>query len=113
MALYNVTTKQEFEDKVLNSDKTVVVDFWAAWCAPCVAMAPTLQVVAKELDDDVDVVKVNIEDGSDNGILAGEYGVRSIPNMPIFKGGKEVERLIGLMPKAQLTQMITNVTKAT
>jgi len=102
MALYNTTTKQEFEEKVLKSDKVVIVDFWAAWCGPCVAMAPTLSQVAEKMDADVDVVKVNIEENAENGQLAGEYGVRSIPNMHVFKGGKEVDHIIGLVPITML-----------
>ena len=69
MALYNTTTRAEFEDKVLNNEKTVLVDFWAEWCPPCRAMAPILHDVAEAMDKDVDIVKVNIEDGVDNAAL--------------------------------------------
>lgn len=111
MALYNITTKQEFEEKVLKNDKLVLVDFWAAWCPPCVAMAPTLHDVAEEHDELIDVVKIDIEATQDNQMLAGEYGVRSIPNMPLFRGGKEVERIIGLVSKSQLVDMATKLTQ--
>lgn len=106
MALYNITTKKEFEDKVLNSDKTVLVDFWAAWCAPCLAMAPVLHDVADTLDADFDIVKVDIEDTQENAELAGQYDVRSIPNMPVFKSGKEIERIVGMVPKMHLEDML-------
>lgn len=102
MALYNTTTKQEFEEKVLKSDKLVLVDFWAEWCPPCRAMAPILHDVADEMDANVDIVKVDIEANADNAALAGEYQVRSIPNMIVFKGGKVVDTLIGAMPKPAL-----------
>lgn len=112
MALYTITTKQEFEEKVLKSDKVVLVDFWAQWCPPCRAMAPLLHDVAEEQDAIVDIVKVDIEDTQDNAELAGQYGVRSIPNMPVFKGGKEVERIVGMLPKLQLEDKLKSLAKA-
>ena len=109
MALYNITTKQEFQDKVLHNDKLVLVDFWAAWCPPCRAMAPALHDVAHEHDELIDVVKIDIEATQDNQMLAGEYGVRSIPNMPLFLNGKELERIIGLVSKGQLVDIARNL----
>ncbi len=106
MALYNTTTKQEFTDKVLKSDKVVLVDFWAEWCPPCRAMAPSLHNIGEKHDDIVDIVKVNIEMSGENAGLAGEYEVRSIPNMVVFKGGKEVDRIIGLTPEAALVDQL-------
>lgn len=111
MALYNITSKKEFEEKVLQSKKLVLVDFWAEWCPPCRAMAPALHDVSEELDNLMDVVKVDIEDTNENRLLAGMYGVQSIPNMPLFKDGKEVDRIIGLVSKAQLTDIVKNLTK--
>lgn len=102
MALIVTTTKQEFEEKVLNSQKVVLVDFWAQWCPPCRAMAPILEQVAKDMDADVDVVKVDTEASRDNAMLAGEYEVRSIPNMNVFKGGKVVDTIIGMVPQPTL-----------
>jgi thioredoxin 1 len=106
MALLNTTTKQEFEQNVTSNQKVVLVDFWAPWCPPCVAMSPVLEATAKELDDMADIVKVNIEQSPDNQQLAGEYQVQSIPNMLIFKNGQETGRLIGVMPKATLIDEI-------
>lgn len=96
MALLSTSTKEEFEAKVLKSDKAVLVDFWAEWCPPCRAMAPVLHNVADDMDATADIVKVNIEESADNQQLAGEYQVQSIPNMVIFRGGKEVDRIIGM-----------------
>lgn len=111
MALYNITSKKEFEEKVLASDKLVLVDFWADWCPPCRAMAPALHDAAEELDAILDVVKVDIEDTNENRALAGEYGVQSIPNMPLFKNGKEVDRIIGMVSKAQLSELVKQLAK--
>lgn len=101
MALYNTTTKDEFEEKVLNSKNLVLVDFWAEWCPPCRAMAPVLEAVAKDMDG-VDVVKVDIEASGANNQLATEHGVRGIPNMQVYKDGKVVDELVGMRPQAVL-----------
>lgn len=97
MGLVNTSNKAEFEKDVIQNDKVVLVDFWAEWCPPCLAMAPTLEKVASKLDKNVDIVKVDIEESIDNHHLAGEHDVRSIPNMVIFKDGKEVDRIIGMV----------------
>ena len=92
MALYNITSKQEFNDKVLNNDKLVLVDFWASWCSPCVAMAPHLEAAASELDSTVDVVKLRIDDSPEyyeNMTLAQEYGVKAFQ---ICRYSKKVKR---------------------
>ena len=111
MTLYNTRTKQEFEDKVLNSKKTVLVDFWADWCPPCRAMAPILHDLGDELDANIDIVKVDIEDGPENSALAVEYQISSIPNMHIFKGGKVVDHVIGMVPKLHLVEVLNQAAK--
>jgi thioredoxin 1 len=112
MALYNITTKVEFENRVLNNSKLVLVDFWAEWCPPCRAMAPALHDIAEEQNDFIDIVKVNIEASQESQALATEYGVRSIPNMPLFKNGKEVDRIIGIVSKSHLVDMAKNYQKS-
>ncbi len=106
MALLNTTTRQEFDQKVITSKKLVLVDFWAEWCPPCRAMAPVLHKVAETMDADLDVVKVDIEATQDNAGLAGDYEVRSIPNMLVFKDGKVVDTLIGMMPQLALVDAL-------
>lgn len=100
MAIIITTTQQEFEDQVLHSSKPVLVDFWAAWCPPCRAMEPVLRKIAANLDGKADIVKLNIEDSTDNMRLANEYRVQGIPNMQIFHKGKVAQELIGLQPQA-------------
>lgn len=102
MALYTISTRKEYEEKVLHGDKLVLVDFWAQWCPPCRAMAPTLEALAKDLDASFDVVKVDIEASRENGLLAQERGVQGIPNMQLFRGGKHVDTIVGLLPRVAL-----------
>lgn len=111
MALYNITTRKEFTDKVHNNPKVVLVDFWADWCPPCRAMAPALHDVAEGHDELLDVVKVDIEDTDDNRALAEEYGVRSIPNMPLFLNGEEVDRIVGMVSKDEIISLAQKAQK--
>lgn len=107
MAIINTTTSAEFKDKVLSSEKVVLVDFWAQWCMPCRAMAPILENIAEKMEGDVDIVKVDVEATRDNGSLAGQYGVRGIPNMQVFKGGKVVAQIIGMRPQAAVEEELS------
>lgn len=97
MSVIDTKTKAEFKDNVVDSNKVVLVDFWAEWCPPCRAMAPVLNAVDRKFDG-LDVVKVNIEESQDNAMLAQEHGVSGIPNMVIYKGGKQVKNLVGMRP---------------
>lgn len=102
MALYNITTKKEFEEKVLKNKKVVLVDFWAQWCPPCRMMSPILEGIGKDMDKTVDIVKIDTEATRENMELASEHQVRSIPNMVIFKDGGVVETVIGALPRGEL-----------
>lgn len=108
MALQSTTTKDEFKKNVLENNKPVLVDFWAAWCMPCKMMAPTLEKVGSSMDDQLDVVKVNVEESQENMMLAQEYGVQGIPNLQLFKEGKVVKTLVGARPEAVLIDEIKN-----
>ena len=94
-------TNKEFEDIIAN-DNITLIDFYADWCGPCKALSPIIDQVAQEAVG-VTVGKVNVDDERD---LAMKYRVRSIPTMIIFKGGKEIERLVGLLPKEQILEKI-------
>lgn len=85
-------TDQSFKQEVLDSNVPVLVDFWAEWCAPCRALAPMLEEVAGEFGAQVKVLKINIDENPDT---PAQFGVRSIPTMILFKGGQQVDQLIG------------------
>ncbi|MCK4846653.1 MAG: thioredoxin [Deltaproteobacteria bacterium] len=92
-----------FESVVLESDTPVLIDFWATWCAPCKAIAPTLEELAKDYDGKVKIVKMNVDD---NPSTPGKYGVRGIPTLILFKGGEIVDQLVGAIPKAQIKDLV-------
>jgi len=88
---------------VLDSRVPVVVDFWASWCAPCLAAAPILEELSKEYDGKVGFAKVNVEE---NSSVAAKYGIAAIPTMIAFKGGKPVQQIVGLKPKGELKKIL-------
>jgi len=99
-------SEEQFEAEVLQSDKPVLVDFWAPWCAPCRMVAPIVEELADEMEGKLKVAKVNVDD---NIGLAERYGVRSIPSLLIFKDGKVARTIIGYRPKKEMENEIAQV----
>ena len=93
-----------FEKDVLQSDRPVLVDFWAEWCAPCRMLAPTIDAIAEQFGESAGVVKVNVDD---NTSTAQRYGIKGIPTLILFSGGKEVERVVGATSKDSISKMIS------
>src|ERR671932_2861297 len=98
----NVNT-QTFEQEVLQSEKPVIVDFWAGWCAPCHAVAPVLDKIAEERSDELRLVKVNIDE---EPALAQKYGIVSIPTIVLFKNGEPAAAAVGAQPKTAIERSL-------
>lgn len=96
-------TDSNFEADVINSSVPVLVDFWASWCAPCKAIAPTIDQLADEYDGRVKVGKVNVDE---NQVIPTRYQIRGIPTILLFKGGQVIDQVVGAVPKSQLDAMI-------
>ena len=96
-------TDNSFEHEVLKSEKPALVDFWAAWCAPCRMLSPTVEAIAEQYSGSLAVVKLNVDD---NPSTAATYGIKAIPTLILFSGGKEVERVVGAASKESISRMI-------
>jgi thioredoxin len=92
-----------FEKKVLSSDKPVMVDFWAPWCGPCKAIAPTVESLEKEYGDRITFAKVNVDE---NPISPSKYGIQAIPTLIFFKNGEIAEQITGMVAKEKLEETI-------
>ena len=99
----NDVSDTSFESDVLKSDKPVLVDFWAAWCAPCRMLAPTVEAVAERYAQSARVVKLNVDD---NPATSQRYGIKGIPTLILFRNGKEEERVVGATSKEAISRMI-------
>jgi thioredoxin 1 len=96
----------EFEKQVLQSETPVLVDFWAAWCGPCRALAPVVDTVAEQYTGKLKVMKMDVDK---NNMTPGRYGIRGIPALLIFKGGKVAEQIVGFVPKETIDQALQRV----
>jgi thioredoxin 1 len=96
----------DFQKEVLESDKPVLVDFTATWCAPCRAIAPALAEMATRYKGQVKIAKLDVDANQDT---SQQYGIRSLPTLLLFKGGKVVDQIIGAVPKAKIEAVITKV----
>jgi thioredoxin 1 len=98
-AMTVTVTEASFDEKVLQSDKLVLVDFWATWCGPCRMVAPVLEEIGAEYSDTITIAKLDIDE---NPSVARDYQVLSVPTLILFKGGEPVRQIVGAKPKAAL-----------
>ena len=98
-----VVNDNDFEEKVLKSSIPVLVDFWAPWCGPCLAIAPTLEELAKTYTGKISIAKLNVDDNPNTPAI---YGVRSIPYLVLLKNGKIIDSIVGAVPKSKLALML-------
>ncbi len=94
---------EKFDDAVLQSDLPVLVDFWAPWCGPCLSIATAVEELAKEYSGKIKVGKMNVDE---NPQTSSTYGIRGIPTLILFKGGKAIGQVVGAVPKSKLKAMI-------
>ena len=95
-----------FEAEVLQSEKPVLVDFWAPWCGPCRAIAPVVEELAGTFGDKIKFAKCNVDD---NPVTPGKFGIKSIPTLILFNGGEIIDKVIGIVAKSKLEEMLNKV----
>lgn len=95
-----ITVTNENFNEIISGSQPVLVDFWATWCGPCRMLGPTVEAVAKEYDGKVTVAKCNVDECED---VAVQFGIRNIPTLLFFKGGQVVDKLVGNVPKGEIT----------
>jgi|TARA_B110000196_G_scaffold278848_1_gene258095 thioredoxin 1 len=95
--------EDNFDSIVINSDKPVLVDFWAEWCGPCKMLTPTIDAISEEYNDRSTIVKVNVDEAP---AIATKYGIRSIPSLLFFNKGKVIEQKVGAVSKEELTSVL-------
>lgn len=100
--MITIITSNNFASEILQSDKPVLVDFWASWCGPCRMLAPVVEEIAAE-HPEVKVCKINVDD---EPALAGQFGIMSIPTLLVFRDGKVVNSSVGVRPKEQIAAML-------
>jgi len=98
-----VLTKDNFDEIVTGSDKPVLVDFWAAWCGPCRAVAPVMEELAVEYDGKAIIGKINVDNEGD---LSAKFRIMSIPTVMLFKGGQVAEKVVGARPKSDFAKLL-------
>ena len=106
MSTLQHVTEANFKEIVLESEKPVLVDFWAEWCGPCKALGPVLEEISSHTSDQVNIVKLNVDDSRE---LANKYGIRGIPTMLFFKNGEVVSTLVGNQPRNEILETIKNL----
>jgi thioredoxin 1 len=103
VSLIGDVTDQDFEERVLGSERPVLVDFWAEWCVPCHMVSPVVEEIGRDKGDDLQVAKLNIDENPD---VTRKYGVMSIPTLMLFKDGQEIARVVGARGKDALLKEI-------
>ena len=109
MSEFTIDVNEEnFDSVVMDSDKPVLVDFWAEWCGPCKMLTPTIEALAEEYKDTSSIVKINVDDSP---AIATKYGIRSIPSILLFNNGDIVEQRVGAVSKDELAGMLDKIIK--